>query len=476
LKRIVKSAFFITLGGALPLLSSVVLLFPYTANLTTAHYGALAIYISFALLVQIIMNYAIDSYLSVHYYDHHEDKAQLKTFLASISGTLLCLGAIFIFLFSVFGYLLFPLIFKDTGISFFPYGFMSVLTGFFNAWFRTYVNIQVFGDKPVKYFLFGLFNFVVTVGISTWLVYDYQFTLIGPMWGRLLSGVLIFLLTFAYGIKEFGIRFNFKLFPQIKTYATPIVIFSILTWVLGYINNYILNAMATPGDVGVYDFALKCTLVIEYAGLGITGAMNPRIYQLWKKSGIATSTAEDNRFYHVYSALNIIIIALNILLLPFVIKLFVQNEEYYASIQFLPMLCAAFVFKGLYSMYINPIMYFKKTKVLPKILLISAIVQIVSGIILVYYWGITGAVWSYFIVRPIQIFLLKWEAEKIFDFNFNGFKLIWVPLIYVTAVMLLWELNMQELFRSIMQLAVASILIFIAYRKELKNLKGLFAK
>ncbi|MBK9457452.1 MAG: hypothetical protein IPO24_18630 [Bacteroidetes bacterium] len=135
--------------------------------------------------------------------------------------------------------------------------------------------------------------------------------------GRLISGVLIFLLTFIYGWKEFGITFNFKLLPEIRKYATPIVLFSLLTWVLGYINNYILNAFSTPADVGIYDFALKCTLVIEYAGLGITGAINPRIYQLWKKSNIAESSAEENRYYHVFSALNIIIIALNILLLPY---------------------------------------------------------------------------------------------------------------------------------------------------------------
>lgn len=118
LKRIVKSTFFITAGGTLPLLSSVVLLIPYTDNLNTADYGALAIYISFALFVQILMNYAVDSYLSVHYYDHHDDASKLKHFLSSISGIVLSIGLLFIGLFSLLGYFLFPIIFKDLASNF----------------------------------------------------------------------------------------------------------------------------------------------------------------------------------------------------------------------------------------------------------------------------------------------------------------------------------------------------------------------
>lgn len=91
MKHIVKSAFLITVGGALPLLASVVLLIPYTDNLNTPDYGALAIYISFALLVQILMNYGVDSYLSVHYYDHHESPSQLRVFLSRITGGLFSL-------------------------------------------------------------------------------------------------------------------------------------------------------------------------------------------------------------------------------------------------------------------------------------------------------------------------------------------------------------------------------------------------
>ncbi|HNW00400.1 MAG TPA: lipopolysaccharide biosynthesis protein, partial [Chitinophagales bacterium] len=434
MKHIVKSAFFITVGGALPLIASVLLLIPYTDNLNTGDYGALAIYISFALLVQILMNYGIDSYLSVHYYDYHDNPQKLRTFLAEITGGLLMYGLLLTAGLSLLSWLIFPLIFSDGNISFWPYGFMSILTGFFNAWFRMYVNIQVFADRARKYFWFGVFNLVVTVGISAWLVYTNPFTLVGPMWGRLLSGVCIFLLTFGFGLSEFGIRLAKGILREVKKYSTPIVIFSLLTWVLGYINNYILNGLATAEDVGVFDFALKCTLVIEYAGIGLLGTINPRIYQMWKKNGNIESTPEENRYYHAFSAVNILIIAINVCMLPLLIRLFVRNADYYDSIQLLPILCASFVFKGLYGMLVNPVFYFKHTKVLPRVLFISAVIQVVAGIIMIKYFGIWGAVWSYFLVRPIQVLVLWWEVKTIFSFKFNAVKMIWMPLLQAAII------------------------------------------
>lgn len=467
MKHIVKSAFFITVGGALPLLASVVLLIPYTDNLHTADYGALAIYISFALLVQILMNYGVDSYLSVHYYDHHEDPKALKSFLAGITGGLLVYGIALTLVLSLVSWLLFPLIFPDGSISFWPYGFMSILTGFFNAWFRMYVNIQIYADKARRYFWFGLFNFIVTIAISAFLVYKYPFSLVGPMWGRLLSGVLIFLLTFGFGLKEFGIRLVYKTGRLLREYSTPIVIFSLLTWVLGYINNYILNAFSTTADVGVYDFALKCTLVIEYAGLGLTGAINPRIFQLWKKNGNTESTQEENRYYHAYNAINILLIAMNVLFLPILIKIFVQNEGYYESIRYLPVLMSSFAFKGLYSMFVNPAFYFKKTKILPRVLLLTSLIQVLSGILLIKYLGIWGAVWSYFLVRPVQVFMLWLEIRKIYSFHFNIVKMIFIPVGYIICVILLTILNpFSDIFPIVIQAIIAFVAVLFVYRNE----------
>ncbi len=462
-------------------MASVVLLIPYTENLSVSLYGEFAIYISFALLVQILMNFGIDTYLSVHYYDHKDDPAQLKKFLAEITGAIFIIGIVLTLLFLIAGDFLFSLVFQNESgsshISFFPYGLMSVVTAFFNAFYRTYVNLQVFGDKAIKYFWFAVFNFVVTVLISVIGIYVYPQTLIGPMWGRFLSGVLIFALSFYYVMKEFGVQFNTSVFPALRNYCLPVFIFSLLTWVLGYINNFILNHFASTADVGVYDFALKCTTIVEFAALGLLSSVNPQVYQIWKNKKLKESSKEENRYHHVFSMANMLIIALNILLLPFVIHLFVKNEGFYESIKYLPVLLVSFIFRGTFNLLMNPIYYFKKTNVLPRIFSISALIQIGSGILLVNYFGIWGAVWSYFLVKPIQLIFVWMESRKYFTFRFNSIKIIVMPLLYCIAVIFLFQFTSYSLLiKNIAQMVFAVLLIFIVYRNEIKEVPGMLKR
>ncbi|MFI5171708.1 MAG: polysaccharide biosynthesis C-terminal domain-containing protein [Chitinophagales bacterium] len=476
-KRFLKSAFLISAGGMLPLLSSFVLLIPFTSNLNTSDYGALAIYISFSLLVQFLMNFGIDTYMSVHYYDYKNDRPALKKFVGSLFGLLFLIGIILITVFCIGGKLLFDVIFQGGEISFFPYGFMSVLTAFFNAIFRTYVNLQVFSENSRRYFLFGLFNFIVTVAISTLLVYKYPFTLIGPMWGRLLSGILIFILSIAFVFKEYGITYSKNLFSEIKNYCFPLVIFSVLTWALAYFNNFILNAMETTTEVGIYDFALKCALLIEFGGLGLLSSINPRVYQLWKSNALAESTPGENRYHHIFSSFNILFIALNIVVIPVVVKLFVHNESYYASIELLPFIFISFAFRGLYNLFSNPLIYYKKTKALPRVLFISAVIQIISAILLVKYFGIWGAVWSYIMIKPVQVFFLWLESRRVFRFRFNMIKMIIIPVVYCVTVILIWEYTRIDFFyKGLLQLAVALILVGSVYPKEIIGIRSILRK
>ncbi len=328
----------------MPLLTSVVLLIPYTQNLNTGLYGELALYLALSLFIQILANYGIDTYVSIHHLDYQDQPEKLKQFVGTLVSALLIIGIIITIAFSLSGVFLFRIIFGDE-IKFFPYGFMSVITGVFNSFFRAYINFLYYRQKPIRYFFFNLFNFIITITICAAGLYMYPQTLIGPLWGRLLSGIAIFLFAFFFFAKEYGIHYKPELLTGFHKYCLPVLGFLLLTWVMYYINNYIINAFETTADVGIYDFALKCTLLIEVVQVGLLGTINPKIYQIWKNKNIRSSTLEENRYHHVFTLLSVIFIALCIFILPLVVKLLVNNEEYYASFQYLPVLCAGYAFR-----------------------------------------------------------------------------------------------------------------------------------
>ncbi|MFN3939997.1 MAG: lipopolysaccharide biosynthesis protein [Chitinophagales bacterium] len=477
LKRIIQSSFLFTLGNMMPLLTSVVLLLPYTTYLSTALYGELALYIAFTLLVQYIANYGLDNYVGIHHYAYKSDDLQLRKFIGSVVTSLLVIGGILTIFFLASGVLLFDFLFRSQ-LSFFPYGFMSVLTGIFNSFFRTYINFLFYRNQPKKHFGFNLFNFAVTIVLSVGGLMLYPDSIAGPMWGRLLSGVAIFMLALFFFMREYGLYYDKSLLKGLHSFCVPVAGFYILTWALFYLNNYILNAFATAADVGIYDFALKCVLLIEITQTSIAQTLNPRIYDIWTKDKLRASTQDENRLHHVFTLLSVVMISLCILLLPLVVQLLVRNADYYQVFTYLPVLCISFVFRPMYNALFNVAIFYKKTIALPRVLFISSVIQIIAAVLLIQQFGIWGAVWSYVMVKPLQVILFWVEVRTLFAFQFNSYKIIWLPLFYSTFVILIFTvIDVLPMWQNaILQLVVAGGAVAYAFKNELPQIKGLLWK
>ena len=120
IKGVVKASAIFTMGNMLPLLTSVVVLFPYTENLSTSLYGALALYIAFTIFVQFTANYGLDNYVGIHHFEYKKDPEEMRAFVGSVVGAMLIIGLVLLVFFSLIGNLLFQLLFRGE-LSFFPY-------------------------------------------------------------------------------------------------------------------------------------------------------------------------------------------------------------------------------------------------------------------------------------------------------------------------------------------------------------------
>lgn len=471
-KSFLKSSFIYTVIGSLPLASSIILLPFYTNFLDTSDFGVLAIYISFTFLIQIIANFGFDTYIGIHFFEYKNDKEKLRGYIGTLVVSLLIL-ATFVAVLSLFvGKSSFELIFGEDKIHFFPYGFMSVLTAICNSFFKTYCGLLINQQRPERFFWVNLFNFILTIVISLAGLYLYPHTLIGPMWGRQLSGVGIFVLAFYLFYREFGFAFQTKLLRGIFTFCSPVFIFFLMSWVLSYIDRYIINYFLTTADVGVYDFAMKCTMLIDFILMGLTNSILPKIFLIWTDQKINSSTMEVNRYYNAFTAITVCIIALTILIIPILVPLIVFKQSYYAAFEFVPLLAVSFIFRGAYTMYLMPVLFFKKTKVLPKVFFFSAVMQIIVSVLMIKQWGLAGVVWSVVITKPIQVVFLAFESRKIFHFTFNKIKLIVLPIIYLLIVILADMFLKEKINPTLLhafEFVFAGGMIFLIYRNEIKT-------
>ena len=475
-KRFITSSFIYSIVGALPLASSIFLLPFYTNMLTTSDFGMLMIYIVFTQLMQLFFNFGLDNYIPISYIENKNNPLKQKECLSTGTITLIFLGVFIIILLLFWGDTFFDalnnLLYNNNELVFFPWGLMSVITAFFNSMFKSYTNLLIYQQRPIRFFWMNSINFILTVGLSVIYIYAYPYMLTGPMWGRLLSGIGIFIVSIFFMIKEFGVVFKKEYLKPIFKFCFPLVLYFIIIWIVGNIDRFIILYYKDASDVAIFDFAVKCTLLIEFIQSGLTSAIQPKIFNIWKDQNLKESTPEVNRYYNGYTAITLFIIPLFLILIPLIVPIVVKTVDYYKSFVFLSILSIGFVMRGLYSMYISPISYFKKTYLLPGIFFVTAIIQIVLNIFLIKNYGLIGAAWTCLIVKCAQVVILYFATKKIFKFKFNRYKLVYLPLIYL-FIFLLLELIIVEQYRIysyLFQFILNSILIYFIYRKEIKLL------
>ena len=120
-------------------------------------------------------------------------------------------------------------------------------------------------------------------------------------------------------------------------------------------------------------------------------------------------------------------------------------------------------------MFLAPIFYFKKTKVLPKVLFFTALFQIVISIVLIKYFSLWGAVIANFAVKPFQALMLFIESRKIFTFKINKWKLIYLPVLFIFMILgsEIFLRNYNRILIGILQFIVTGLLVISIYRREL---------
>lgn len=471
-KGFLKSTISYSVAGSLPMLSGFILLPFYTNLLDTGDYGILMLYIAFSLFIQILVSYSIDAYMGAHYTEVRDNEPRKKELIASSAGLLLCIGVVFILTMLVIGAPFFDFTFNRSGVmNFFPYGIMSVVTGFFNSFFRAYTYLLIFEKKPSQYFLLNFANFGLTIILSLAGLHLFPDSLIGPMYGRLLSGAGIFLLSLVGFARVAGISFRFNVLKGLHIFCIPYVLYVLLTWLSANIDRFIINDLIDAEHVAIFDFAVKCSLLIDFVQTGMVSAIYPEVFGIWTKTNATGTSKETNRYFHSFTGLTLLFVCLFMVIIPLIIPLFVKKQDFYESFVFMGVLVGSFVTRGVYYYFVSIILHLKRTRLLLLAFAVSAVFQLPLTWILTKFWSVNGAVAAALFSRIIQVGILYLVTRRYFEIRMNVFKMVGMPTLLLAALCAIWYLSDEWSVLPYLGLtAIMTGVLFLQYRKEIKML------
>ena len=471
-RNFIKSSFIYTLAGALPMASAIILLPFYISFLPTAVYGALSLYLAFSLFVQVLVTYSFDSSLYIHYHEFKGDPGKLASFVSSTFIFMMMIGAGTGIVLVVCGDMVFKLVFDDPAISFFPFGFMAVAIGIFQGLFKVYSNLIQSRENPELFFWSNLLLFSLIAGLTIAGLYVFPSTLMGPIGGRVVAGGIASVWVLFRIYREFGLHFNYALLKSTFSYNHYTFIYQIQQWIINYFDRFLMVFFLPLSSIGVYDFSLKCLVVIEFIMGGLHNSFYPKVVSTIMAQKDKGSTIELNRYYHGLTAVIMLMISSGILVLPFLVNLLDKSKGYQEAIAYFPYIAVIYILKSLRLYFAAPFGILKYTKPLSVIYMAVSAIKILLMLLLMTRFGILGVVISSMVAAVFEIVFLKYSIKDRFKFQYNAFKLIVTPLVLLVTVLLVEPFagNEYPLIVHGSYLLIVVVFLFWVYRNELKTL------
>ncbi|MBP7808086.1 MAG: lipopolysaccharide biosynthesis protein [Bacteroidia bacterium] len=469
-KSFLKSSIIYTIGGALPMAAGLILLPFYTNYLSDLQFTQVAFYISVSMLLQILFSYSIESYFGIKYTQLHKEPGQQKKFLGTISILLLLIGVILILVSALSGNLIFEKTFNpDYQMQFWPFGFWSVLTAFFNSYFKASTNALIYFKKPALFLTVNFINFIATVGISVGGLFLFPDTIYGPIYGRLLSGAIIFFLAQYIFMSNGELKFEKSFLKDLTAFCTPFVFYVLCGWTLTYVDRYMLQSYISNADFNTYDLILKCFFGIEFLQNSLSAVIFPKLYEIWSKQDKPETTKESNRYFNVFTAVNITQLILFCIGIPFLYKLLIHKESFYESEKYIGIIAAGFALRSILNFYLSTIFFTKNTKILLKIFGISALFQIVVTYFAIKEFGLMGAIYGGLATKVVQVILSSLLTKGIFKYEFNYAKIILIPFIYIVINIL--QFTFFKEYNILLyggQLILFTFVFYFIFKNEIK--------
>lgn len=470
-RQFLKSSVIYSTVGALPSAAGFILIPWFTALLTPAQFGINALYITLMYLSQIICSFGLDMSTGVLYFDFKDNKQKLNEFMGTVFLMLSITGTLTLLFFVFGGIELFRITFKSQDfIELIPFGLLTILSGVFNSFFKTYSALLINQQRPERFFWINVINFILTIGPTLILLYIFPFNLYGPVVGRLIPAVIMAAITLTLIGREYGLTWHSIYLKKIISYTAPLLVNGLMTWVVSYIDRFlILRIMKDPVSVAIFDVSWKLVMGIELIMAWLVNTITPKVYNIWKDQQVRGSTLEVNRYYNGLTAFFLLFLPLFTITVPIVLPLVIKEEVYYRAFDFLPVMAAAYATRVWFFLFLAPVMYFKNTKALPKVLLISAVFEVICGSLMILYFGLWGAVITNFLIKPLQALMLWFFSKKTFEFRLNAWKIFYLPLIFV-SLSLLCEGFLAKEYRFgglLFQFVVNGLLVFTVYRREI---------
>jgi len=364
------------------------LLLPVLTNfLSPSSFGTFELYRSTIAFLQGIMIFGTNTLIFGNFFKWSKD--DLKIFIHNS----ILLFIIILFLFS-FLILLLPSL---SDYLFINYDFSTtiILIAFVTIFFQSVTSLQttIFQIKgqSKKYAIFTAGFSFISFLITYILVKYYDFDWEGPVYSILFASFLFFIVTIGYLKKnELKLVQPIVKLKMILFLGAPLIFTHVSGWIVEAVDKFMITSIIDSAANGNYSVNYKFGLIVLLIQVGVLRAWSAFFYKTINKNTYEDKVTIVKYTYALILFLFLITICI-IFISQFLFSIFIANESYYFSFEIVVFVALAYLFDGLWKIFLSYLVNLNLTKHYSIILIFSSIVNLVLNYFLINKYGIEGA-------------------------------------------------------------------------------------
>ncbi len=429
-REIFKATSVYTILGFLPTASRIIVLPVFLKFLDITDFAYIGLNSLIASILPLIMTLGLEHAYARLYFDYRSKPKLLKAFTSTTLLMITGQAILFSLVLIPIGDPLFRSLFESERFTFNAFGISAVIMAVFFS-INSLINAHFRSKKSVGAFaLFSVGQFLLSLTAECLAIIVYRANAETVIWVRLIANGSITLIFLIYMLWKNGILFEARFLRPSLRYALPLIPYTTFGLIFTNADRVMIENLDIVA-LGAFNLAMAIASISDSFMFAVQSATYPSIYELFKQN-IVTNAARIDQLYRLIGILVIIVICLLIAATPVGIYCFL-DKAYFVAVPIVPIILGGYVFRYLYIVYAEPLFYFKRTRRLPWLNILSGSVSLLSNLILIPLAGLFGAAVASVLAKFSQFSLTFHWYKKDDRVHFNLQYL--VPLISVVFIL-----------------------------------------
>ncbi len=452
------------------------LLVPFYTNVfTQAEYGIVTNVFAYIALLNIVYLYGMDSaYLK---FATSKDGWDEKTTFSTSYNSVFLTSIFFSLLFLIFNRPISSIFVLEPVQSSIVYYTMGVL--FFDAIALVPFARLRLQNKAFKFAAIKSINILVNLILNVILILKFKMGIEAVFLSAFSASVITWLILLPDIIKHLSLKFNRELLAHLLKFGIPFVPAGLASMITRVIDRPVMLALTDASTLGVYQANYK---------LGIFMMLFVSMFQYaWQPFYLKNAYRDDAKvlFGKVLTyftlAASLIFILLSLFIENFVkISIFgkyIIGQNFWGGIYIVPIILMAYLFNGLYVNFLAGIQIEKKTKFMPLITGVGAIVNVAANFILIPSWGMLGAAYATLLSFLVMTVLVFFVSQKYYRIQYEFKKIILIAfslfLSYGGFILIKEIIYVNEIALKFLTVFSFVLLIYLFGLVDIKSFKKL---